>query len=278
LLSIKPIRHENIILGYRCSIRNITERKEKEQVLLEKETAEAVTQKKSALLATISHEIRTPLTTIIGYAELLYAKRLNDQDVQKSVHIINRSGRALLAVIENIITLSKNVTEEMATIPHKLKTTHKTGLLNSNSSNEDVAQLKKNVVPKSPRFVGSVLLAEDSSDHQQLIQYYLEKTGLEVFVVEDGETAIESVVAKSVHLILMDNHMPKLSGIEAVAMLRKLGITQPVIGLITSRHNDEQHNFVTAGADECLVKPIDYVELYALLNSYFTNTEMLPIS
>jgi PAS domain S-box-containing protein len=91
-------------------IEDITERKRTELKLLKtKEAAEASSRAKSEFLATMSHELRTPLNAIMGLSQLLQQKivgTLNDKQ-EEYVNYIYSSGEQLLALINNILDLSK---------------------------------------------------------------------------------------------------------------------------------------------------------------------------
>jgi signal transduction histidine kinase/CheY-like chemotaxis protein len=71
-----------------------------------KEAAEAANQGKTTFLANISHELRTPLTAILGFSRLLAQKPL-PATVQQDLRIIAQNGEHLLALINQVLDLSK---------------------------------------------------------------------------------------------------------------------------------------------------------------------------
>ena len=91
-------------------LQDITERKEAESLqhkaLIEKMNAESANKAKSAFLANMSHEIRTPLTAIIGYSESMLAQNAGSYD-ERQLQTVLKNGRHLLAVINEILDLSK---------------------------------------------------------------------------------------------------------------------------------------------------------------------------
>src|SRR5579871_5864752 len=72
-----------------------------------KEDAEHANMAKSAFLANTSHEIRTPMNAILGYAEMLQDPSQSEQQRQHCVHTIRRNGEHLLAIINDILDISK---------------------------------------------------------------------------------------------------------------------------------------------------------------------------
>jgi signal transduction histidine kinase/CheY-like chemotaxis protein/HPt (histidine-containing phosphotransfer) domain-containing protein len=84
--------------------------------------ADAANRAKSEFLANMSHEIRTPMTAIIGYADLLLNPSQCASDRLNHVNVVRRNAEYLLAVVNDILDLSKIeagqlVTERIATSP-----------------------------------------------------------------------------------------------------------------------------------------------------------------
>jgi sensor domain CHASE-containing protein/signal transduction histidine kinase/HAMP domain-containing protein len=105
-----PVNNDNgEIIGGLIICRDITERKEAEKLLREKQIAEVANRTKSEFLANMSHELRTPLNSIIGFSDLLYEEaygKLSDRQL-RSVGNISKSGKHLLNLINDILDLSK---------------------------------------------------------------------------------------------------------------------------------------------------------------------------
>jgi PAS domain S-box-containing protein len=114
-----PIRDtDGHIIGVIVVFHDVSERRhaeqEREQLLKREQAArseaEAADRLKDEFLATVSHELRTPLTSILGYAEMMRADRLNDNDTGHAVEVIARSARAQAEIIDGILDVSRIIT------------------------------------------------------------------------------------------------------------------------------------------------------------------------
>jgi len=95
--------------GVLISFDDVTQLEKKEiELRKSKEEAETANQAKSVFLASMSHEIRTPMNSILGFTEILkrgYAR--NKDETRRHLNTIHSSGKNLLALINDILDLSK---------------------------------------------------------------------------------------------------------------------------------------------------------------------------
>ena len=106
---ISPILNSQGKITHYIAIKeDITERKIAEQELINaKFRAEESDRLKLVFLANMSHEIRTPMNGILGFTELLKLPHLAGEEQQEYINIIEKSGKRMLNIINDIISISK---------------------------------------------------------------------------------------------------------------------------------------------------------------------------
>lgn len=119
------------------------------------------------------------------------------------------------------------------------------------------------------RYSGKVLIAEDNEDNRLLVERMLRRFGVEPVSVASGDQAVRQALADTVHLVLMDRHMPEMDGVTATRLLRQAGFRRPIIAF-TAGDQSENDAMLAAGCDGVLNKPIDQSHLQTTLARYLT--------
>ncbi len=105
--------------GVVINSRDISDRKRFQQELIRaKETAEAMSRVKTALLANMSHEMRTPLTGILGFATILESE-LPEGEARDMATRIHASGQRLMETIESVLDLVKLEADKVRVQPER---------------------------------------------------------------------------------------------------------------------------------------------------------------
>lgn len=110
----------------------------------------------------------------------------------------------------------------------------------------------------------SILLAEDDSDIADLVCMMLIERGIEVQHVENGALAVEAVQDGNFDLILMDIHMPIMTGYGALAELRSRGDNTPVVVMSASAVDADKAKAIDLGCRGYLVKPVDVDDIIGM--------------
>jgi len=106
-----PVPEDGLAFGVG---RDITELRRMDEVLrLRAEELENANRIKDEFLATMSHELRTPLTSILGWARLLDSNRLDDNEKERAVHVIQRNAVAQSKLIEDLLDVSRIITGKL---------------------------------------------------------------------------------------------------------------------------------------------------------------------
>lgn len=124
-----------------------------------------------------------------------------------------------------------------------------------------------------------VLVVEDHDDTREMLHVLLEMRGCRVIEADNGVVALELARQTSPDLILMDNVMPGMDGLSACASIRQDRelCDVPIIVVSGDSRSDFRRDAMSAGCNECVTKPIDFVLFYSVLDRYLTPVVLKPI-
>jgi signal transduction histidine kinase/CheY-like chemotaxis protein len=114
-----------------------------------------------------------------------------------------------------------------------------------------------------------ILVVEDNKINQMITKKILNKMGLYCDVVDNGEDAVEQIKTNTYDVVLMDIHMPGISGIEATKIVRSFDKELTIFALTAVTLEDKMQEFDEAGFDDIISKPFKQEDfekkLYAAL-------------
>ncbi|BBM87802.1 response regulator [Candidatus Uabimicrobium amorphum] len=100
----------------------------------------------------------------------------------------------------------------------------------------------------------TILLVEDEKVIRTVLKILLEEKGHEVYEVDNGKKALSILEDKDFDLILMDLHMPVMSGFKAIRKLRENNCHTQAIAITASMTEEDKNKAVEAGFNDCIVK------------------------
>jgi len=117
-----------------------------------------------------------------------------------------------------------------------------------------------------------VLAAEDNAVNQLVLKTLLHQLGVEPTVVDNGEAALEAWEAAQWDVILMDIQMPVMDGLAAAAAIRareaETGRARtPIVALTANAMSHQVEQYLAAGMDSHVAKPIEAAALFAALST-----------
>jgi two-component system, cell cycle response regulator DivK len=106
-------------------------------------------------------------------------------------------------------------------------------------------------------------VVEDNEKNMKLFRDVLRATGYSILEAGTGEEALRAAATHVPALVLMDVQLPGMSGVEALAQLRRDERTAsiPVLALTAQAMHGDRERFLDAGFDGYVSKPVDVVEL-----------------
>ena len=137
---------------------------------------------------------------------------------------------------------------------------------------EKDVQKSENKIETKENFSGQILVAEDNPNNQLLIKIVLQKLGLDVTIVENGQLAVEKYQNEKYDLIFLDINMPVMDGLTALKLIREyekeIQRYTPIVALTANTINGDREKYIDEGMDNYLSKPLERNQLISILNLY----------
>jgi two-component system, response regulator PdtaR len=114
----------------------------------------------------------------------------------------------------------------------------------------------------------SILITDDDTNSRETLRDIIQPQGFQTLVAASGEEAIDIVQVRTVHLVLLDMHMPTLSGLETLRLVRQFQASLPAI-LVTGDPSDGLvRQAIQAQIFSVLPKPVNkHLLLYTVLKA-----------
>jgi len=110
-----------------------------------------------------------------------------------------------------------------------------------------------------------ILLADDNDAFREATGQLLERAGYSVVTAQDGQEALQAIGRDRPDLILLDIMMPDLDGITVLKHIRDQDLLTGVVMITAFGSEEIAVQALTAGADDYLIKPLDYREMFIRL-------------
>ncbi|HED17539.1 MAG TPA: response regulator, partial [Gammaproteobacteria bacterium] len=120
-----------------------------------------------------------------------------------------------------------------------------------------------------------ILVVDDNRINRKLVTTLLKQKGATTVEAEDGQQCLDCFKKQVFDLVLMDIHMPVMSGIEAAQKIRDLehgGKRTPVVALTANAMEDDISKLARQGIDDILIKPFKEIALFEVIHKWLTDS------
>ena len=133
-------------------------------------------------------------------------------------------------------------------------------------SEEDGVQKTLNAVDEAEAIEKwKILVVDDVRSNRKILSLLLNKRGISNDQAENGVEALEMIEKFKYDLVITDQIMPKMNGIVLAAELRKRKYPNIIVGLTGNALDEEIVDFIEAGVDIVMTKPLKYAQLEKLI-------------
>jgi len=125
-----------------------------------------------------------------------------------------------------------------------------------------------------------ILVAEDTDENRELVSELLKKRGHSVVGVADGRQALAALEKDHYDVVLMDEQMPRMDGLEATRTIRQkeksTGKHQVIVALTGNVTEEDQKQRIEAGMDGFVPKPFEMNALFDTIESLAAGPRVIP--
>lgn len=192
-----------------------------------KEKAEESDLLKSSFLTNLSHEIRTPMNAILGFSDILSSQKLSESEIKEYLSIINRSGKNLVSIIDDLIEMSKIDTNQVKP---------KFGAFNLDGTLNELQKTIEITIPKDK----DLKLIFDSPKHPVVFQFITDEVKFKQVFVNLINNAVKYTEKGSVQFGY--NITPEINALEFYIKDTGIGISEEAFNKIFNRFNRIQND------------------------------------
>jgi len=120
--------------------------------------------------------------------------------------------------------------------------------------------------------IPSLLITDDDFGFRETLRGVLEPLGFRTLLAGDGEEALRIVRNEEVHLLLLDMHMPKLTGLETLRQVKQFKALLPCIILSAAADEEMMEQARREQAFSVLAKPVNRLNLTNLIRTALRRT------
>lgn len=123
-----------------------------------------------------------------------------------------------------------------------------------------------------------LLLVEDNLVNQTVTRMMLNKTKYKLDIAQDGVSALQKFAEKNYELVFMDISLPDMDGLEVIKRIRssEKGKYIPIIAMTAHAMEKDKQNFLKAGANDVITKPLMKEKLLNKLEKWLDKTGNVP--
>ena len=142
----------------------------------------------------------------------------------------------------------------------------------------DNSNVEDTSLETSQNLKAHVLIVEDNKTNQMLMGMILEDLEITYDIANDGAEGVLSFKQSNYDVVLMDENMPNMNGIEATKRIRELEKEQsltatPIIAVTANALSEDRQRFLAAGMDDYISKPYGEEDIVKVLQKFLRSSQ-----